>query len=285
MPTVRGGTSVTFSGGPDGSLTATLRLRLLQVIADTTLGAHFLFANGGTSPALAWTPQNSVYFPSYFAELFSLFQHWKCGGAVLDYEPRVNTSNPATFILASTDDPCWIKATGQTNGTGSPVPTEAALTSLKNACTVVGYARCKMNLTMNKEVGVGGWAYTMSDIGVAAGVNWDTTPSASLRQTVPCVLLVAGTANGATNGQILGDVYASMTISLKEFSLYQSTNLPGNIREAPSRWGCKRCLFNASEEKKLDRRPRSLQSLHPDWEEDEFVRPVPGVDGKGKVRV
>jgi len=280
---VKSGVKVRFSGAGD-RLTINFRFRLAQVAVNAgATGIIFLTSNTGAgtgvSQDIVFFPAAAFYFPIFVTTLFNLFELYKLNAARIQYEPRINTSSTASFVIAAPEDPMWPDSHGQLTA-GKSTPTETSLTSLEDSCTVVSYGKCDLNIPCNSGRAKEGMLYTAGFAGGSA-LNYSTTPTSVIRDCAAGILLIAGTPGNQAASTVLGDVYCEMSMTLKEFTITQNTAVafsqPRIRHWVPERdegkfvtiWGT-----NPEKEKKLyvgnladTSKPKSEQKL----EEEEYV--------------
>lgn len=204
--------------------------RLAQVcINPTTAPAPYtgktsflVVGNGTPSPAqeIPVGPMNSFYFPPYIRQLFLLFNEYKTVSMRLRYSPRISTTVSNNFVWAYAQDVEWPETHGLTSG-GIAVPTETALTSLTNACTVVAYAPCDLSATImdNKMKYVGNNLLN-------GQINYAGSNSAEDRQSMSGLFMIASDTIGISTAlSVLGDVYCDLSLELCDFSTPITTSI------------------------------------------------------------
>lgn len=219
IPTVHAGPTLSFSGSGK-TMKMHLRFRLGQIT--TSAGSVFQFTvNGGPVISVAFTPQNSLYFPTYITNFVQQFRFVKLEGVQLEFLPRISTTTSATYMVASVDDPSWPEGVGIASG-NAITPTEAVLSSLDNCCTVVGYNSCKMKVPISQSTSPGGWCYTFGPNDNKSQYNWTASISSDLRAAVPALIMIVGTGGSAST--TYADMYMTCTICLKELTIAQTTS-------------------------------------------------------------
>jgi len=214
---VRSGMKVGFTGSGE-SLRMSLHFRAAQVVVNSDAsGMQFMLPSGLVAYDYSFVPIDSFYMPPYVYQLVRLFQRYKLYRARFTYEPRVNTSDYTTFVLASPNDISWLPSHGQTTA-GIATPSENALCSLSNACTVVGYGRCVIDMVGLQGSAKNGTLYTAGP-NIINQIVYTGANDALLRQTVGGQLLIAGNAGNAGAGQLIGDLYVDIELGLMDYDL------------------------------------------------------------------
>lgn len=175
---------------------------------------------GGLSQEISLNLASQWYFPPYIYNFVRLFQKVKVLRCVATYEPRCATGSTASFVLASPKDIEWVEFTGQTL-TGTAFPTEAGLVSLSNACSTVCYGRCRVPVVPMADRDM---LFVNNDTPLNSQINYATTSSASLRQSIGGQLLVSGVGGNVGINFMLGDIYFDMEFMVADYTTAPVTN-------------------------------------------------------------
>lgn len=224
---IRSGPKLSFSSGSRaGCLKMHYEFRLAQVVVAPTgtptpylNRVCFKLPGNGVPNSYAFeipvAPMNSWYFPTYLRQLILLFNEFRVLGMTLSYQPRQSTTSSNAFVWAYAEDVMWPESHGLLSGGAVVLPTEFALTSLSSACTSLSWAPCvlRANITDNKMRYVAGSQYD-------GQLNYTSTTAALDRQTFPGIFMIfSDTTLVAASETVLGDVYASLTMEMCDFSI------------------------------------------------------------------
>jgi hypothetical protein len=217
MAIIRSGQIVRFAGAGD-HFTMRLRFRCCQVeVNNDSTGINFVFPGSLGASAIYVCPTNTYYFPSYFTQLSGLFERYKLHSALWEFEPRVNNSSTASFVLAASEDPTWAASHGNVDFSGHTAPLESSLVSLQDACTVISYGRCAIRSPINKGRAKGETLY-MAGIDPAVQMNFADAGDGIIRDCVGANIMIAGTSGNQANNTVLGDLYLDLMISFYDFT-------------------------------------------------------------------
>jgi len=180
--------------------------------------AFLLGATGGNlSLDLPLYLFSDYYFPSYIADFIGFFDIVYFNACGITFEPRKNTSTESVFTMAYADDPMWIDSRGLVDGsTGVALPTEAALSSISNACTIVSYRPCVIRAAVDTKT-----KFFVSGGETNAQFNYINMGGATIRQSVPGSFYISGSASSAdiSSGIPLGDLYMTLDAEFCGFNM------------------------------------------------------------------
>jgi hypothetical protein len=225
---IRSGPTLSFStGSRPGCLKMSYNFRACQVVGTSNTAAPAMFTsqvafkvNGSGTPAYSYelplNPAATFYWPPFIAQLMNLFNEFRVLSCGVEFQPRAPTTTVAnySFTWSYAEDPEWVESHGLTTG-GIANPTEATITTLSGACTVLPWAPCSIRATISDKK----MRYVAGSI-TSARIDYGNAFAATVRQGIPGTFLLRSESAVASSPSdtLIGDVYVHLVMELCDFS-------------------------------------------------------------------